>query len=292
MRALAALGVARDDDRASPRPPGRPPTASRSCVPAGRAPRPSTLHRLLGTPTARATTRGGDVPPPREPPAAARGRDRRRGVDDRSRAHGAARAGAAPEARLVLVGDADQLPAVEAGGVLARSGPGRAPPRRQPPHGSRRSRPARPCSRRPAAIAGGDPRPGHADASRPRPRSRRRASPASIRAPRRSPPAGTSRRVHRALVRDRGRPGGGRRRRRRAPLPAARRRRAGFEPDDDAAVRTLLDHHRRLRLLAVTAPGPNRRRTAQRGARPPFRAKTRDRGPSAGDPSARHARCS
>jgi exodeoxyribonuclease V alpha subunit len=56
----------------------------------------------------------------------------------------------------------------------------------------------------------------------------------------------------------------------------------GFEPDDEAAIRTLLDHHRRFRLLAVTRRG---RTGAERLSAALARrfAQDRDRGPSAGD---------
>ena len=74
----------------------------------------STLHRLLG-----ARPGFGLLPPRSRQPAGARRARRRRGVDGRPRAHGEARSKRCrARARLILLGDKDQLASVEAGAVL------------------------------------------------------------------------------------------------------------------------------------------------------------------------------
>jgi exodeoxyribonuclease V alpha subunit len=122
VRAAAALGMGAADV-AIAAPTGKAANRIAELLPPG-APAPSTLHRLLGHGDGRATSRGGAF----------------RRHENRPLPHALVIVDEAsmvglrlmeqlvralrPEARLVLVGDADQLPAVEAGGVLGELAPG------------------------------------------------------------------------------------------------------------------------------------------------------------------------
>jgi exodeoxyribonuclease V alpha subunit len=282
-RALAALGVA-GDDVAIAAPTGKAANRIAELVPAG-GPAPSTLHRLLGHTDGSATTRGG----------------RFRRHENRPLPHAVVIVDEAsmiglhlmeqlvralsPEARLILVGDADQLPAVEAGGVLRELAP--AALRLD---GSHRMDPTDPAGaavlEAARAIAGGT-----LAAKTPTVSTAAEIPAAGVACLDPGPAAIAAGRYLQTFIEhwyatvvapaasaagDITRPfrfrGDG------AP---------GFEPDDEAAIRALLDHHRRFRLLAVTRRG---RTGAERLSAALARRfaqdqdQDRDRGPSAGDP--------
>jgi exodeoxyribonuclease V alpha subunit len=249
VRAAAALGVA---DVAIAAPTGKAANRIAELLPPG-APVPSTLHRLLGHGDGRATTRGGAFRRHENRPlphalvvvdeASMVGL---RLMEQLSRALG-------PEARLVLVGDAAQLPAVEAGGVL-----GELAPAALRLDGSHRMDPADPAG---AAVL---------EAARAVAAGALPARLPTVATPAELPLAGVA-----CLDPDAAGGAAGRLvaalvehwySARLAPALAAAgdaarvyRMRgdggAGLEPDDEALARALLDQHRRFRILTVTRRG-------------------------------------
>ena len=251
VRAAAALGIVAADV-AIAAPTGKAANRIAELLPPG-SPVPSTLHRLLGYGDGRATTRGGafrrheNRPLPHALVV----------VDEASmvglRLMEQLGRALRPDTRLVLVGDAEQLPAVEAGGVL-----GELAPVAMRLDGSHRMDPADPAG---AAVleaaralaAGALP-----------PRAPVVATPAEL------PGSGLA-----CLDPDAGSASAARLvaafvehwyAARLAPAIAAAgdaarpfRLRAdggpGLEPDDEAIAGALLDQHRRFRILTVTRRG-------------------------------------